>query len=184
MTIDHFAFAVGILAAMTLLAMLVWSIVIPDKRLWPPKEATFFVQLGVWGLTVTVFASAFVCGLFDWNSLDWPLFLRWGIGLPLIIIGNVVVWKAVINIGMKATSGEIDELKTGGFYKYSRNPQYVADIAILLGWSVLSASAAAIPVTLIGTIVLLIAPLAEEPWLKSVYGKAYEDYSQRVRRYL
>lgn len=184
MSIEQGALAIGLSPTFALLAMLLWSIAFPEKRLWPPKKTTMLNQLVVWGLTTAVFVSAFALGVIDWNSLEWPSALRWGLGFPLIIAGNLVVWKAVFNIGMRATSGEADELKTDGFYRYSRNPQYIADIGILTGWAVLCASIAVIPVVAVGIIVLLVAPLAEEPWLKNVYGKPYEDYRRKVRRYL
>lgn len=184
MTIEQGALATGLSATIALLAMLLWSIAFPDRRLWPPEKSTLLNQLVVWGLTIATFASALALGVVDWNSLEWPSTLRWGLGLPLIVAGNLVVWKAVFNIGMKATSGEADELKTDGFYRYSRNPQYMADIVILIGWAVLCASISSLPVVATGIAVLLIAPLAEEPWLKRVYRTPYRDYLQEVRRYL
>lgn len=46
----------------------------------------------------------------------------------------------VRKIGFGATSGEVAELKTEGLYRYYRYPEYVADMAILPGWAVRSAS--------------------------------------------
>ena len=132
--------AAGLLAGSDMLAILSWSIIRTDKRLWPPKEATDAVKLRVWPITVLIFGAAFVLGLMDWNRLDWSALARWGIGLPLIVIGNLVVWRGVHFIGIAATSGEATVLKTDGLYSWSRNPQYLANIAILIGWGVLSAS--------------------------------------------
>ena len=69
-------------------------------------------------------------------------------------------------------------------YRYSRNPQYMADIGIVGGWMILSAATWAMVVGLAGIAVLITAPFSEEPWLKDQYGKAFEDYSNRVRRFL
>lgn len=184
MTIEHGALTTGLSAATVLLVMLIWSIAFPEKRLWPPKKSTLFNQFIVWGLTIAVFTSAFTLGVTGWNDANWPSAFRWGLGLPLILVGNLIVWQGVLQIGMKATSGDVDKLKTRGLYRYSRNPQYMADIAILVGWNLLCASASALTVVAMGIVVLLVAPLAEEPWLKKAYGKSYEDYSQEVRRYL
>lgn len=90
----------------------------------------------------------------------------------------------VRKIGFGATSGEVAELKTDELYGYSRNPQYVADMAILIGWAMLSASGWAAVVAGLGVIVLAVAPLAEEPWLENVYGAQYRRYKTRVRRFV
>ena len=179
-----FILALGLLAGCYMLAILVWSIIRPDKRLWPPKEATDTVKIRVWTITVLIFATAFVLGLLDWNRFEWPALFRWGPGLSLIVIGNLVVWRGVHLIGMAATSGEATGLKLDDLYKWSRNPQYVADIAILIGWGVLSASLWALPVLAIGIAVLMTAPHAEEPWLQETYGEPYRVYKLQVRRYL
>ena len=120
----------------------------------------------------------------DWNRLQWPATFRWGVGLSLVIFGNVAVWWGVQKIGYAATSGEATGLKTNGLYARSRNPQYVADITILIGWGVLSASLWALPVLMVGFVVLVIAPFAEEPWLEETYGQPYRVYRSQVRRYL
>ena len=69
-------------------------------------------------------------------------------------------------------------------YRYSRNPHYVADIAMIVGWIVLCASAGAALVGFAGIAVLIAALFAEEPWLKAQYGSAFEDYQAKVRRFL
>lgn len=176
---------VGLIAGGYMFGMLLWSIVYPERRVWPPKEkATSGLKFRVWFVTTTIFAAAFFLGVMDWNHFEWPTLVRWGIGVPLIVLGNIAVWKGVFKIGMAATSGEASGLKTDGLYSWSRNPQYVADMTILLGWGILTASLWALPILAVGLAVLLIAPIAEEPWLESVYGKPYKDYKLRVRRYL
>ena len=176
--------AVGLAAGGYMFSMLLWSYVFPQRRVWPPKEATAAIKFRVWFMTITIFAAAFVLGLLDWNHFDWSPIVRWSIGLPFILIGNLVVWRGVLKIGMSATSGEATGLVTSGLYGWSRNPQYVADMAILIGWGVLSASLWTLPVLIIGLAVLAVAPFAEEPWLQEVYGEQYRSYKKTVRRYL
>ncbi|MEZ5933111.1 MAG: isoprenylcysteine carboxylmethyltransferase family protein [Alphaproteobacteria bacterium] len=167
-----------------LAAMLAWSIAMPERRLWPPRRVTLVSQFLIWPPTVVIFVSAFLLGLADWNRFDWPATLRWGVGLPLVVAGNIIVWRAVFGIGIEATSGAIDHLKTDGLYRWSRNPQYVADMMILVGWVILSASGWALPVVLGGVGVLALAPFAEEPWLRRTYGDPYDAYKHRTARYL
>ena len=94
------------------------------------------------------------------------------------------MWRGARDLGWNATSGEATGLKTKSLYRLSRNPQYVADIAILLGWSVLSGSVWLMPLATCGILVLLLAPFAEEPWLVENYGTDYVAYKARVARYL
>jgi len=63
-------------------------------------------------------------------------------------------------------------------------PQYVADMIILVGWAMLSASGWAVSVAGIGVVVLASAPFAEEPWLAENYGGQFHEYKARVRRYI
>ncbi|MEH6521174.1 MAG: methyltransferase [Sulfitobacter sp.] len=182
--IEVLAISVGGIAGCYLLLAFGWSIAFPERRIWPPKQATTGIKLRVWLATISIFAATFVLGIADWNNFGWPVPVRWGIGLALIIIGNVVVSIGVRNIGFGATSGEVARLKTDGLYGYSRNPQYVADMAILIGWAMLSASGWAAGVAAFGIVVLAAAPFAEEPWLEDIYGANYRAYKTKVQRYL
>ena len=137
--------AIGLLAGSYMLGILLWSVARPERRIWPPDNATAAIKFRVWFMTILIFVAAFVLGVLDWNLLDWPANLRWGLGLPLITVGNLVVWRGVHKIGMAATSGEATGLKTDGLYNWSRNPQYVADIIILMGWGILAASLWTLP---------------------------------------
>ncbi|WP_159453127.1 methyltransferase family protein [Pseudooctadecabacter jejudonensis] len=120
----------------------------------------------------------------SWGSLPIPTWLRFGVGIPLIVAGNVIVWSEVAQFGIAQTGGAKGSLRTGGMYRYSRNPQYVADIAMVVGWIMLSASSGATLIGLAGIVVLLAAPLAEEPWLEEQYGAAFKNYRAKVRRFL
>ncbi|WP_299030611.1 isoprenylcysteine carboxylmethyltransferase family protein [uncultured Sulfitobacter sp.] len=182
--IEVFAISVGGIAGCYLLVAFGWSIAFPERRIWPPKQATAGIKLRVWIATISIFAATFVLGIADWNSFGWPAPVRWGIGLALIIIGNVVVSIGVRKIGFNATSGAVAELKTDGLYRYSRNPQYVADMVILVGWAMLSASGWAAGIAALGIVVLAAAPFAEEPWLEDIYGADYRAYKIKVRRYI
>jgi hypothetical protein len=59
-----------------LIAMLVWSIFAPDRRLWPPRHVSSFSQIMVWMPTISVCGSAIIVGLIQWNALGWALLHR------------------------------------------------------------------------------------------------------------
>ncbi len=175
---------IGMISGAYMLGMLIWSAAYPEKRVWPPDHATNAIKFRVWFMTILIFSTAFILGLMDWNRFEWPATIRWLTGVPLILIGNIVVWNGVLKIGMDATSGDATGLITDGLYGWSRNPQYVADIVILIGWGLLAASLWILPILSVGILVLLIAPLAEEPWLVEIYGEPYLIYKTKVRRYI
>lgn len=170
-------------AAMTLAAIL-WSIAFPDRRIWPPNHYTTLTPFLVWIPTFTLFGVLILLGVWGWGDLHIPNQLRFGVGLPLILVGNSVVWMEVSHFGVPQTGGAKGTLRTEGMYRYSRNPQYLADIAIVSGWMIMSAAPSAMLVGFPAIAVLIAAPFSEEPWLKDQYGPAFENYSSKVRRFL
>lgn len=176
--------ALGLVIAGATVAALLWSIARPDRRIWPPQSYGRWTPVFVWVPTLALFGAIVVLGFMQWGGMGLPVWLRYGLGLPTIVLANLVVWYEVGKFGIEQTGGAEGTLKTDGLYRYSRNPQYVADVAMIIGWLVLSASPAAIPVSAAAIAALLIAPFAEEPWLKDKYGNAYLDYMSQVRRFL
>ena len=174
----------GCAANLLLVAGILWSIFQPERRVWPPIHSTAANKTVVWGLTCVGFGSAIALALIEWGALDFPWIIRWGLGLCLIVLGNVVVWSGVMQLGMAATSGDDGVLRTHGLYQFSRNPQYVADMAILIGFGLLSASILAWLVIFTGVAALIFAVFAEERWLIDRYGDSYRAYLRTTRRLL
>lgn len=173
----------GLGIAAATFAAIIWSIARPTKRLWPPLRYTVLTPILVWVPTFTLFGVLIALGVLGWGDLSIPLLLRFGLGATLILIGNVVVWSAVAGFGVHKTGGAADGLQTDGLYRHSRNPQYMADVAMILGWVVLTAAPLVAVVGFSAIIVLLAAPFSEEPWLRSQYGKKYDEYAAQVRRF-
>lgn len=177
-------FTLGSLGVFVLGFAILWSIFMPQNRRWPLTHLTPLKSALVWIPTFTAFGSILVLGVLDWNHFDWPLWIRLGIGLPLTLIGRTLVWRGVKTLGLNATSGAPDTLKTGGIYAYSRNPQYTADIIMVCGWGIVFASLWALPLIFGTIIVLILTPFAEEPWLREHYGDAYVEYCEKTPRFL
>ena len=171
------------LAGLTVAAM-GWSAMYPHRRRWPPRSYGPHTPVIVWGVTYALFGLIIALGIISWGEAPIAKSLRYVLGPLLILLGNVAVWSEVIRFGLPQTGGAVGQLKVDGLYRYSRNPQYLADIAILIGWALLCASVVAFPAIVTGILVLLIAPFAEEPWLEENYGQTYLDYKATVRRYL
>ena len=176
--------ALGIGIAIASFAALLWSILCPSRRIWPPVQYSAATPFFVWTPTLTLFAILITLGALEWGELGIADLVRFGVGPALILIGNVAVWSEVKHFGMRQTGGDVGRLRTSGLYRFSRNPQYVADILMIIGWVLLSASGAAGMVGLCMTVLLLTAPFAEEPWLRDRYGQDFEDYAKKVRRFV
>lgn len=52
------ALTVALVCETVLIAMLLWSILVPSRRLWPPQRVNWLSQLMVWLPTLAVFSSA------------------------------------------------------------------------------------------------------------------------------
>lgn len=178
------AVILGLVIAFGTLATILWSIAYPMRRLWPPRQYTAATPVLVWVPTISLFSVLVFLGVLGWGAIALPTGVRFGFGIPLIILGHLAVWSEVAKFGVPQTGGAVGSLRTKGLYRFSRNPQYVADIAMVIGWLLLSAAPLAMIVGVVAIATLIAAPFAEEPWLKENYGEAYQDYKQRVRRFL
>lgn len=112
--------------------------------------------------------------------LAFPLWLLGGAGMLWCF------WNFTVN--GKGTPAPIDpprELVAVGLYRFVRNPMYVAGLIALLAWILWSPSLPLIAALfLFFTAAHLFVTLYEEPTLKKKFGAAYENYCQRVLRWI
>ena len=77
------------------------------------------------------------------------------------------------------------EFISKGFYKYSRNPMYIAILITLLGGFLTFGHVLLLVYTILAIpAVHLFVVYKEEPELKRLFGKEYEDYMKKVPRWL
>jgi len=112
------------------------------------------------------------------------------LAFPLWLVGGVILLWSFWNflVQGRGTPAPVDppkELVAVGFYRYVRNPMYVGVLAIIIGhflwfgyWNLLVY--AVIVFLAFNTFVTYY----EEPTLKRQFGKSYEDYLQRVPRWI
>ena len=184
MTFNQIIQLVGVPAGSGFVIILLWSALFPSHRIWPPQHYSRFTAVVTWVGTLAIFGPALWLGLTGWGSLGLPDWLRFGPGLLAVLLGNAFVWPAAFRFGFDQTSGDTGQLMTTGLYRYSRHPQYVADMLMLTGWAVLTASGSALPVITAGIAALAAAPFAEEPWLRETYGAQYDAYCKRTPRFI
>ena len=136
--------------------------------------------------TVLVPAAEIISIVFNVSSL--PSFFRI-IGILLAITGDVLFLVSVVTMGNSWRAGvsktEKTELITEGIYSMSRNPAFLAFDLVYAGLLLMFFSWWHLVFVLFAIIMLhLQIVMIEEPFLPSVFGQAYIDYSKKVCRYI
>jgi protein-S-isoprenylcysteine O-methyltransferase Ste14 len=119
----------------------------------------------------------------------WPM-----AGLPtaggvLVAAGALLMAAAAVQFARARTTIVPHEtpsaLVTGGVYGFSRNPIYLADAAILAGLCIVWGawpSLVLVPVFVRVITARFIRP--EEARLRAVFGRGFDDWASRVRRWV
>ena len=141
-------------------------------------------------------APGTIAGLIPWRISGWefqpPFFglepLRW-LGVLLIALAAPVLLESFGRFAMEGLGTPAPLLPTRylvmkGFYRYVRNPMYVAVVSMIVGQGLLLGNSslllyAAVVWTAFHAFVLLY----EEPKLRKTYGEEYDAYCARVRRW-
>jgi len=154
-------------------------------------------QAALGTLAFLVLAPGVVAGLIPWLITRWsplppadlPGALRWG-GLVLIAAGLAVVLDAFARfawegLGTPAPVAPTRTLVVSGFYRFVRNPMYLAVGAMIFGQAVLFASWV---VALYGVVIVAafdtFVRLYEEPTLLRAYGSQYAAYRATTPRWI
>ena len=148
-------------------------------------------------LAFLVLAPGIVAGLVPWLITGWrplppgdgPDALRWT-GLLLVVAGLAVVLEAFARfawegLGTPAPVAPTRTLVMSGFYRFVRNPIYVAVTALILGQAVLFASwGVAFYGVVIAAAFHTFVLLYEEPTLQRAYGEEYAAYCAATPRWI
>lgn len=111
-------------------------------------------------------------------------------GLGLLAVGGAIyawcLWDfAAFGRGTPAPIDAPKRLVVRGLYRFTRNPMYVGVLTAILGWAVLYRGPDHLLYALtVGTCFQLVVVLYEEPHLRRIFGREYEDYCARVNRWL
>lgn len=110
-------------------------------------------------------------------------------GFALMMAGIALL---IVSLGLFRAYGENPEPWTPsqaiiarGPYRHSRNPMYLGMVMIHIGYAIWDASMGVLGFVPFAFIAIDQAVIArEEKYLTTRFGKVYEDYCQRVRRWL
>jgi protein-S-isoprenylcysteine O-methyltransferase Ste14 len=177
-----FALDVGILIALVIGT--IWSVAFPAKRIWPPPGRRSWQHRLAWIGFYLVFTMNAALVVLDWNSWLFESNLRFIVGVPLALTGALLVSWGVASLGAGNTSGLKEGFVSSGPYRFTRNPQYLGDMILFVGLSVIANSLFLWITHILMIIVFAITPLAEEIWLEEQYGEPYIEYKRGTSRFL
>ena len=177
-------FAIDIVVLLILLIGTTWSIAVPQKRIWPLPRRQSWQLVITWICFCVVFGCNAALLIRGWNTWLFQDSLRFIVGIPLAVSGGLLVIWSISIVGMKNTLGQKAGFVSAGPYQFTRNPQYLGDILIFIGLSVVANSSLLWTSHALLTVVLLITPWCEEPWLEEQYGEAYISYRRDTPRFL
>jgi protein-S-isoprenylcysteine O-methyltransferase Ste14 len=124
-----------------------------------------------------------------WHSRAALWYLRMP-GALLILAGLVVVVHAFARfvtegVGTPAPIAPPQHLVVGGFYRYVRNPMYVAVVALIVGQGLWLAQPSVLIYAVIAWAAMaLFVKVYEEPTLAKTFGAEYERYKRNVRAWI
>ena len=180
----HTLFAVDVVVLLISLTATVWSVAVPDRRIWPPPYRLSWQHSLSWACFLVVCGISAALLLLDWNSWVFHGDLRLIIGVPVTLIGGLLGAWGVVTLGVTNSSGLKAGLVLSGPYRFTRNPQYLGDIILCVGVGIIANSLLLWIAHALLILVFAIAPLAEEPWLEAQYGPVYRRYRREVSRFL
>ncbi len=117
--------------------------------------------------------------------------LRIGLSLVCVAIGLFFDLTALIAfLRVKTTPNPLRPLTTSslvstGLYRFSRNPMYLGQLLVLLGWALFLSNIAALVLTPLFVLYLnRFQIIPEERALSKLFGAEFTAYKLRVRRWL
>ena len=159
----------------------------------------FWRRLGVWRTMIVHYAMIALVGAALFSVRKPLLAVEWGTNYLLILLALPLFALSValrrqlsrrFTLAMLLGLPEIDprrrpvNLVTEGIYSRMRHPRYVQILLALAGYALVVNYLAAYAIVLLGVFwVWLVAPI-EEKELRERFGRQYEEYSERVPRFL
>ena len=152
------------------------------------------LKAAVGSLVFLVVVPGIVAGLIPWLLTGWKpqsYAMPWQLAGWLLVIAGLVVLItsfarfALEGLGTPAPIAPTRRLVVGGFYRYVRNPMYLAVAAIIAGQAVgLGQPRLVVYLAVFFIAVVAFVHIYEEPTLSEHYGAEYEEYRRAVPGWL
>lgn len=117
----------------------------------------------------------------------YPLFLRIHfnyninyLGFGIYLTGLLVLLFSLVDFAKPSQN----TLRVNGIYRYSRNPMYLGYFFFFLGCVLITQSVYLLLTLILFQLSTHFIILSEERWCEEYFGREYEKYKQKVRRYI
>jgi protein-S-isoprenylcysteine O-methyltransferase Ste14 len=184
MPIKFALFGITLVLELLLGGSLIISLLHPKDRVWPPPKKGSWQYWYIHLSTESSISCFLVVGVLDWNTFVLTHGLRFVFASFFIVSGATIFLWALRTLSINTSLGLKGKLITEGPYRYSRNPQYVAAVVFFSGLILLFNSFYALVTGIIGNVWFLLTPFVEEPWLRKRFNEEYDDYCDKVPRYI
>ena len=152
-------------------------------------KSDFLLVPLVLAIVYTALANTF--GLPMWSVLLHPFWNSatpgW-VGLILCVISCIGMASTLVSFGDSFRVGidenTSDKLITGGMFRISRNPIYVCFMMFCIGLFLIHRNIVIAVAFVLFALAIHRQIVREEKFLAAHYGKEYEEYRKKVRRYL
>jgi protein-S-isoprenylcysteine O-methyltransferase Ste14 len=181
---NEFIFYINLFLHYIVGGFVVYSILFPQKRIWPPPSKNSWQYRWYWNLFYIGVLLDVVLVFLEYDSWIISQKVRYFIGVPLILLGGYIVTKAIFTLGLKNTYGLKDGFVEEGLYKFTRNPQYLGDIILILGLILFLNSLNLTVLLTVAMIIFILMPFSEEIWLEETYKQTYLDYKAKTSRFI
>jgi protein-S-isoprenylcysteine O-methyltransferase Ste14 len=177
-------FYLNIVVHYIIFILILWSIFFSSKRIWPPPSKKSWQYKIYWYLFYIGTILDIVLVIQEFNIWVVPNEIRYFIGIPLILVGAFIVSFSIYTLGIKNTYGLENGFRDKTPYKYTRNPQYVGDIILIIGLILFINSLNLTVLFILTIIIFLIMPFSEESWLEEKYKNQYIEYKNKTSRFI
>ncbi len=112
---------------------------------------------------------------------------RWQVGLALIVIGEAIRLAGVAAAGTvtRRRSRSVQRLVTYGIFAWARNPLYIGNFLIWMGFVTISGVLWFLPIAvLLFAVEYELIVRYEEGVLESIFGREYLDYKHETPRWI
>jgi protein-S-isoprenylcysteine O-methyltransferase Ste14 len=178
-------FIVSIFSITLILVFSLFSVISRDFEFFPPPSKNSWQYRIFWLLFRLMFLGLVILSFSSFNTLSGiAAWLRFFLGLPLLILGFGVATYLSIKLGWENAHGEKKGLVVTGWYRWSRNPIYVASLVGMFGWGLFVNSGYVYVILFLWAFLYVLSPFFEEPWLQKRYVEDFSMYKDQVPRFV
>ncbi|OLS27966.1 MAG: hypothetical protein HeimC3_01290 [Candidatus Heimdallarchaeota archaeon LC_3] len=177
-------FLIVLISEILYLMGLILTLIYPKVHIWPPPgEDTWqfwFVNI----LGSMAIGGIPILGIIVWDSIWINYSLRFLLGGLMVILAFFFSLWSIKTLSINQSLGLKGKFIISGPYQYTRNPQYVSYIFLIIGLIIIINSTMVLITGLLAMFWFMIAPFAEEPWLLQQFGDEYQEYRKSVPRFI